>query len=201
MPLTKINNRSLSGTLTSSQVPNQQPAGSVLQTIQDWRTSKLQSTAGANGDAITCPASVTITPSSTSSKILIMFHGSWQFGNNNDVGFWLLRDGTPIGTGTGMAGGSENNKAFAVSCQFQYQSYSPGAPISFNYLDSPSTTSAITYSVKGLGIQGVKTSANRSLPKGGASQNEEMSWGGTVNNTDSESSAGNMVMICQEIKG
>lgn len=200
MPLTKINTRSLSGALTSSQVPDQ-PAGSVLQTIQDWRTSKLQSTAGANGDAITCPASVTITPSSTSSKILIMFHGSWQFGNNNDVGFWLLRDGTPIGTGTGMAGGSENNKAFAVSCQFQYASYSPGAPISFNYLDSPSTTSAITYSVKGLGIQGAKTSANRSLPKGGASQNEEMSWGGTVNNTDSESSAGNMVMICQEIKG
>jgi len=198
MPLTKINNRSLTGALTSTQVPDP-AAGSVIQTVQDWQAAKTIATPGANGDAVSCPASVTITPSSASSKILIMFHGSWQYGNNNDVGFWLLRDGTPIGTSTG--GASENNKAFAVSCQFVYNSYSPGAPISFNYLDSPSTTSAITYSVKGLGIQGTKSSANKSLPKGGATQNEEMSWGGTVNQTDSESSAGNMVMICQEIKG
>ena len=196
MPLTKINNRSLSGALTSAQVNT--PAGSVIQTIQDWRTSKTITTAGVNGDAITCPASVTITPSSTSSKILIMFHGSWQFGNVNDVGFWLLRNGTPIGTSNGS--GSENNATFLTTGQYQFNSYHPGPAISFNYLDSPSTTSAITYSVKGMGIQGTKSSTNRALPKAGASSNEEFTWGGSAAN-DAESSCGNMVMICQEIKG
>ena len=44
MPLTKINNRSLSGVLTSTQVPDQQPAGSVLQTVQDWQAAKTIST-------------------------------------------------------------------------------------------------------------------------------------------------------------
>ena len=77
MSLTKINTRSLSGALTSTQVPNQQPAGSVIQTVQDINTTKTITTPSANGDAITCPASVTITPTSTSNKILIMFHGSW----------------------------------------------------------------------------------------------------------------------------
>ena len=199
MPLTKINNRSLSGVLTSGQVPDQQPpVGSVVQTVQDINTTKTSTTPSANGDAPQCPASVTITPTSTSNKILIMFHGSWQFGNGNDVSFHLLRDGTPVGTSNGA--GSENAAAFLTTGQYQFNSWSPGPAVSFNYLDSPNTTSAITYTVKAMGIQGTKSSTNRALPKAGSVSSEEFTWGGTTAN-DAESSCGNMVMICQEIKG
>ena len=58
-----------------------------------------------------------------------------------------------------------------------------------------------TYTVKGAGIQGAKTSTNRALPKVAASNNEEMVWGGSIATSGNESNAGNMVMIAQEIKG
>ena len=70
-----------SGAITSSALP----AGSLIQTVQGFSGTKTVTTTSANGDAIQCPASVSITPTSSSSKILIMFHGSWMFGNENDA--------------------------------------------------------------------------------------------------------------------
>ena len=39
------------------------------------------------------------------------------------------------------------------------------------------------------------------IPKVGASNNEEMVWGGSIATSGNESNAGNMVIIAQEIKG
>ena len=86
--------------------------GSVIQTVQGFSGTKTITNTTAHGDAPECPASVTITPTSASSKILIMFHASWHFGNDNDVGFWLLRNGTVIGNSTRT---SENNICFATT--------------------------------------------------------------------------------------
>ena len=173
------------------------PSGSVIQTVQGFSGTKTVTNTSANGDAIECPVSVSITPSSGSNKILIIFHASWHFGNENDVGFWLLRNGTVIGNSTRT---SENNVCFATTTNTGGDGYK-NQHISFNFLDDAQNTSAHTYTVKGAGIQGNKSSANKALPKVAASNNEEMAWGGSITTSGNESNAGNMVFIAQEIKG
>ena len=171
------------------------PAGSVLQVKQGWSDTKETTNTTANGAAPTCPASVTITPSSSSNKILIMFYGSWIFGNSNDVAFFLLRDSTQIGTST-VTG--HNSRGIIVESMSSYQHYRPRTS-SFQYLDSPSTTSSITYTVKASGIQGTKGSGGAAVS--GSGNNEEWVWGGSVATTGTESNTGTMAMIAMEIKG
>ena len=174
------------------------PTGSVIQTVQGFSGTKTITNTTNNGDAIECPASVSITPSSASNKILIHFHASFIHGNANDVGFWLLRNGTVIGNSQRT---TENNVCFSVaSMPTDYSDWKPQT-ISFNFLDDAQNTSAHTYTVRGGGIQGSKSNANKALPKLGASNNEEMVWGGSIATSGNESNAGNMVIIAQEIKG
>ena len=175
------------------------PTGSVIQTVQGFSGTKTITNTSAHGDAPECPASVTITPSSASNKILIMFHATLIFGNGNDIGFWLLRNGTVIGNSQRT---TENTVAFAVSSS-NLNGYDDWKPITvaFHYLDDAQNTSAHTYTVKGSGIQGTVSNANKGLPKLANSNGEEMVWGGSVATSGGESNAGNMVMIAQEIKG
>ena len=175
------------------------PTGSVIQTVQGFSGTKTITNTSAHGDAPECPASVTITPSSASNKILIMFHATLIFGNGNDIGFWLLRNGTVIGNSQRT---TENTVAFAVSSS-NLNGYDDWKPITvaFHYLDDAQNTSAHTYTVKGSGIQGTVSNANKGLPKLANSNGEEMVWGGSVGTSGGESNAGNMVMIAQEIKG
>ena len=174
------------------------PTGSVIQTVQGFSGTKTVTNTTNNGDAIECPASVSITPSSASNKILIHFHASFIHGNANDVGFWLLRNGTVIGNSQRT---TENNVCFSVaSMPTDYDDWKPQT-ISFNFLDDAQNTSAHTYTVKGGGIQGTKSSTNRALPKLGHANSEEMVWGGSIATSGQESNAGNMVIIAQEIKG
>ena len=48
------------------------PSGSVIQTVQGFSGTKTVTNTSANGDAIECPVSVSITPTSASNKILII---------------------------------------------------------------------------------------------------------------------------------
>ncbi len=185
------------GDVTGSSANTFGASGTILQTVQGFSGTKTVTNTTNNGDAIECPASVTITPSSASNKILILFHASWHFGNNNDVGFWLLRNGTVIGNSTRT---SENNICFATTTNEDGNGYN-NSHISFNFLDDAQNTNAHTYTVKGIGIQGSKSSTNKALPKGAHSNNEEMAWGGSITTSGNESSSGNSVIIAQEIKG
>ena len=198
MPLTKINNRSLSGQVTNSQLPtdisSNVPNGSIVQVQHAWSDTKTTTNTSANGAAPVCPAQVTITPSSATNKILIMWYGSWIFGNNNDVGFWLLRNGTAIGTSTRTG---HNNRALIVEHSGDYATHRPRAS-SFQYMDEPSSTSALTYTVAGIGVQGTKGTG--SFVGGGNSNDEEWVWGGTVATSGTESNTGTMAMIAMEIK-
>ena len=185
------------GDVTGSSANTFGTSGTILQTVQGFSGTKTVTNTSANGDAPECPASVTITPTSASSKILIMFHASWHFGNDNDVGFWLLRNGTVIGNSTRT---SENNICFATTTNEDGNGYN-NSHISFNFLDDAQNTSAHTYTVRGIGIQGAKTNTNKALAKGANSNNEEMAWGGSITTSGNESSSGNSVIIAQEIKG
>lgn len=117
--------------------------GKVLQVIQTVKTD-LFSTSSTSFVDIT-GLSASITPKSTSSKILVDVAIN---SNITDAGwradFRLVRDSTPIGLGT-----AGTNRIKATFVQDSYNSGSlSGRASSAKYLDSPSTTSATTYKLQ-----------------------------------------------------
>ena len=123
------------------------PSGSVLQVIQ--ATHKLDgsdgNTAVSTGSYVTV-YSGTITPSSTSSKILVKLTASLQAENNvtswpaPQVAVNVVRGSTemwPHGSG-----------AYYYHRQNVYATHYQDAMLSLEKLDSPSSTSAVQYDVK-----------------------------------------------------
>ena len=124
MPLTKLN---------SASVIERLPTGSVLQTVEaqssSTTTTPTTSYADVNG------SSISITPSSTSSKILIMWNtGGMTNGTNNSIRFKVFRNSTEVRY-MARYGYADDTGFLPV-------------PIAIQYLDSPTTTSAITYKLQ-----------------------------------------------------
>ena len=131
---------STAGTFTSGVTF---PAGHVLQVLSTTKTDTF-SHATTTVTTIT-GLTVAITPSSTSNKILIM--GGVNFGKvnaNSGYPLKLFKDSTEIGIG-GAAGtrplGMADLNMPAYSATFMEHRY-------VSFLDSPNTTSAITYSFR-----------------------------------------------------
>ena len=130
-------NNQLSG-MTTASLPTltatQMPAGSTLQILDSSSTASQTTTSTAWVDT---NLSVAITPSSTASKVQIQFaFNSIYFGlSNSGCSFRILRDSTSLHT-TGAGHALWTNVGSA------YKQYSDIA------LDSPSSTSAVTYKVQ-----------------------------------------------------
>ena len=117
-------------------------AGAVLQVLQATVTSTVTIANAANSDVIT----QAITPKFSSSKILVRCSLSLGGGDNSYGYARLFRGSTAIGQGD-QATGSQVNCSFQCSGRnFTYQGYRTD-PRSFEFLDSPNTTSATTYKV------------------------------------------------------
>ena len=117
-------------------------AGAVLQVLQATVTSTVTVANAANSDVIT----QVITPKFSSSKILVRCSLSLGGGDNSYGYARLFRGSTAIGQGD-QATGSQVNCSFQCSGRnFTYQGYRTD-PRSFEFLDSPNTTSATTYKV------------------------------------------------------
>ena len=135
-----------SGTASSStvlygdQTYKAEPGGGkVNQVVQATNDTAVYSSS-ASDDLI----SVAITPSATSSKVLIF--GTLWFGAdmNPNGGIVLYRDSTPVGASSTQHGGAvgsfwSSDDYFINDSDYTLTSFN------FNYLDSPSTTSATTY--------------------------------------------------------
>jgi len=108
------------------------PTGSVLQVVQGSTGTAVESTSSSYADT---GLSASITPSSTSSKILVTVHqnGGLKESTQSGVSVQLYRGSSVLTKLSHAAGYNAQN-------QVAYQ----GA-ISTEYLDSPSTTSAVTY--------------------------------------------------------
>ncbi len=109
------------------------PAGHIVQTVQATKTNTqnggfLLSTSSASFQASTLTAS--ITPSSSSNKIYVTVNSTIYTSNNASV--TLYRDTTNIGGSTYGFGRLTNPDDIWES-------------FSITYLDSPSTTSSVTY--------------------------------------------------------
>ena len=107
------------------------PTGGIVQVKQSVITTTRQQLTGQTETAIT-GATVTITPKSTSSKILFSSAIPSIAYNPNTIKLALYRGSTEI-SALGHYADGNNWKPWTVA---------------FQYLDSPSTTSATTYSIK-----------------------------------------------------
>ena len=116
------------------------PTGAVLQVKQTMKTDTMTTTSTSWVDVT--GLSVSITPSSTSNKILVTV----DLNMGQDSGFRahgrVLRDSTAIAVGD--AAGSRSPSTFAS----RSQDYGYVNNTSATILDSPSTTSAVTYKVQ-----------------------------------------------------
>ena len=125
--------------LTSGTVPKTRlPAGTVLQVVSTNLNSTF-STGSSSYTAIT-GLSVSITPTSSTSKILITGSIALAPPSGASSSIQLQRSGTVINQGA--ASGSQPQGFAAVEGSL-YSSTSE----SLNYLDSPATTSSITYQI------------------------------------------------------
>jgi len=125
----------LSG-MTTASLPAltgaQMPAGSVLQVINAITTTEVSSTSSTYADTGLTAA---ITPSSTSSKILVVVHqnGFRKYSGDGYANIKLLRATTLIaqlGVSTGYTASTGTVELGTIGT---------------SYLDSPNTTSATTY--------------------------------------------------------
>ncbi len=117
-------------------------AGKVLQVVQTSKTDTF-TTASTSFTDVT-GLSVSITPSSASNKILITFqiNGSQDVGVNRSS-LRMLRDSTVINAGA-VAG----SRSPALGGFSSDNNTIPSAPVSGIFLDSPATTSSITYKIQ-----------------------------------------------------
>jgi hypothetical protein len=117
--------------------------GKVLQVVQTLKTDTQSFTSSASFSDIV-GLSVSITPSSTSSKILVSFCVSGASGA--DAGHLmtqLLRDSTAIGLAD-VASNRVRNTGMHVNTGVDGQ----GIQNNFMVLDSPNTTSSVTYKMQ-----------------------------------------------------
>jgi hypothetical protein len=137
------------------------PAGIGSNVVQTVKTDVFTTTSATFG-AVT-GLSVTITPSSDTSKILIMAQVSHSLGlgtaSNRGFGaFKVTRGGTDIYRGD--ADGSRTQAVFGGLSQSNQNNTLLSASIVF--LDSPSVATAVTYDVEVRAIEGL-TAINRSF--------------------------------------
>jgi len=119
--------------------------GNVLQVVNATDTTAASYSVAANGSQKLGSLEVSITPSSTSSKILLLATvNTGKSGRYNSLNFY--RDSTVLGMSDQATGSRTNAGVYLNSGEFTDITYQCLAT-SMQFLDSPSSTSAITYSV------------------------------------------------------
>ena len=138
------------------------PTGSVLQVVNSKYTGTTSLNSISNYTDIHSDLTLSITPSSTSSKILLMYNvqASPEGTGGHVVMIGCFRGSTQIDGGT--APDSRQSGSSQMDGRYQMEV----GTLSSHILDSPSTTSAITYSIK-LVCEGV-AHINRSASDGNA---------------------------------
>ena len=122
-------NKIQDGTVVAGDLAGSVALGKVLQVVQT--TSNTGVTVTANTYA-TIGSNVVITPSSASSKVLVQLTAGSMAYNAGDVAMRITRNGTEIMV--------QGRQAYTNANEWT------GNPVKLMYLDSPNSTSAVTYS-------------------------------------------------------
>jgi hypothetical protein len=140
----------LTGTIAAARLP----AGSVLQVVSAAKTDTFSTTSTSYTDIT--GLSVTLTPTSSSSKFLIYFF--LCAGNQNIFTAQLVRNSTAIVLGD--AAGSRTQATIGTMANSDANMQTAN---SYGYLDSPATASAVTYKVQVRTESGATNYINRSI--------------------------------------
>ena len=120
--------------------------GHVIQTVTAASTGNGSTTSSSYAPATGLSAS--ITPSSTSSKILVLVNSSaFTSSSSTEGAYTIYRGGSNIGDANGIS------RAYAGNSDMIF-------PLSMHILDSPSSTSSVTYAVYMKRTQGSGTVQN-----------------------------------------
>ena len=151
--ITSVSSTSISGTLPAANINDTSignitalPAGvggKVLQVVETAKTDTFTASVAQGAYTDITGLSVSITPSSTSNKILILAKIDGGACGGRPQYYRLLRDSTVIGSGVdegNRQGNSFSSGAYSGSTRSMISG-------SLNFLDSPTTTSAITYKI------------------------------------------------------
>lgn len=128
--------------LTAAQMNNLRGAFRVLQVVSSVKTDTFSATVGVGATQAITGFTATITPSSTSSLVLATYAIQLCHSNNAITLTRLTRGGTAIAGATGDAAGNRQR----ISGTGTGNNYA-NSLTTVTYLDSPASTSALTYGV------------------------------------------------------
>jgi len=123
-------NLTVSGTITGSGI-----SGRIIQVVQSTFTSAPSTTTSGSFQATGHTG--TITPTSTSSKILVQVYATCATSTGNDSALTIYRGAT------NLAGSSTT----ALTSFYSISGGEMGVPVAMSYYDTPATTSSTSYQV------------------------------------------------------
>lgn len=120
------------------------PAGKILQVVSTTKTDTFSASiaSGAISGDVT-GLTVAITPTSTSNKVLLsgsVSLGNGDLSNSHGMAFLVYRDGSLL-TGVSASAGTNTTSYDAIPA-------AQGITLPFEFLDSPSSVSSVTYSIR-----------------------------------------------------
>jgi hypothetical protein len=139
MPISTIGSDGLASSAVTR--PKIGYAGAVLQVVSSTLTTMVTGSADTWTDVI----SLSITPTSSTSKILILYSINFA-ALNDEVLSRVLRNGS---TFSGYSGGDVSYSGWTMGSQAASNYVWSGQSASSQYLDSPATTSSVTYKLQG----------------------------------------------------
>ena len=147
-------NRSLTLPDAAGTLDRLERAGNVLQVVQTTFNTPSSTTSTSWATLF----SASITPTSTSNKVLVIVTFSGSHTNNYSGLVRVLRNATAIGGGAG-GGSFESNVWFNIRtfADYNINTYNN------SFLDSPSSTSSTTYNVQWVATGGIIFYANRTI--------------------------------------
>ena len=131
----------LTGTIAAARLP----AGSVLQVVSATKTDTLSTTSTSFIDIT--GLSVSITPTSATSKIFIMYSVNVGWDRNRGLGLRLMRDSTAICIGDTAGSRTRSSNTTFADAEWTFDTKAQWC-LSNNFLDSPATLSATTYKLQ-----------------------------------------------------
>ena len=144
----------IDGAVTSAKLASG-TGGKVLQVVSANKTDTFTSASSSFVDLT--GITVNITPSATSSKILVMCSLSLSVDNGGAPQLKLLRDSTALNLADAAGSRGRTTTSYVISATDVIAS----VPITF--LDSPSSTSQLTYKVQGFGYNTNTIYVNRTI--------------------------------------
>jgi len=175
MALTKVTGAGI-GTVTNQFTDANMSAGSVVQVVQTTKTDTFTTTTTDYVDVT--GLSVAITPTSSSNKILFIYNLSVGGANGADVNhviIQMLRGSTRLNIGDARGSNRFRGTNF-VNTATAGQMFQPSAMI----LDSPSSTSELTYKVQIGTTAGAHTAC---INRSGRDSDESAGYDGNASST------------------